>query len=101
MTEQLHILGVNNISSDNNVICKNNQAIDQQMNDWKGSRWWRFHDKNAYDSWSEWFNNAMCWQDQNEHKPLAKFWCLIFDELIQVIYLFFIFLSVSMIFESV
>mmetsp|Transcript_3133 Transcript_3133/g.2654 ORF Transcript_3133/g.2654 Transcript_3133/m.2654 type:complete len:829 (-) Transcript_3133:1383-3869(-) len=95
LNEQLHILGVNNIErmgeennkiyrvSDENVMTLTHKAIDTQIQEWKGLRWWRFNENNACDTWNKWFKKAKCWQDQNQHKPLGRFWCLIFDELKQ------------------
>ena len=104
MSKELRILGLNNISSepfkvyrvsDNNVIYKTRQAIDQQINDWKKLRvkWCRFNPKNA--CYSRMLQNTICWHDENGHIPLARFWCLIFDELRQVIYLFIFYFSFS------
>eukprot|EP01083_Nonionella_stella_P083655 231370_1 len=55
------------------------QEIVQQIAKWKGLRWWKFNAN--VDSWSEWFKKAKCWQDQNQHKPLGRFWCFVLDEL--------------------
>eukprot|EP01084_Bolivina_argentea_P118285 209902_1 len=91
ITDLLYVLGVKTENMQYkiytippDVITKTHKSITTQITEWKGLRWWRFNKKNPSDlNWNSYFKKAKCWQDQNQHKPLGKFWSLLFDSLKQ------------------